>query len=144
MRKDVVLITNNPCFQQTITSSCLLFLAGTSLDVLIAARDAIHLGSELLTHPLYGNLRPHQQPFRSILLRNSSKKERDLSAAACLESISTIEEAVLLYSSHGSRLIAPESLPDATREDYAFVDSELMRESLSVYGMFSSGFQTCG
>jgi len=135
MRKDVVLITNNPCFQQSIDSPRLQFLPGTPLDVLIAARDAVHLGSELLTHPLYGNLRPNQQPFRSVLLRNFAQNGRNFAAAAYLESISTIEEAVLLYRSYGSRLQAPENLPDAAREDYAFVDSELMRESLTLYGL---------
>ena len=135
MRKDVVLITNNPCFKQSIDSSRLMFLHGASLDVLTAARDAVHLGSELLTHPLYGNLRPNQQPFRSILLRNPAQKERNFNSVAYLESISTIEEAVMLYRGYGGRLPDPECLPDAMRDDYAFVDSELMRESLALYGL---------
>jgi len=135
MRKDVVLLTNNPCFQKSVDSSRLQFFYGTSLEVLIAARDAIHLGSDLLTHPLCGNLRPNQQPFRSILLQNSEQKERSFNSTTYLESISTIEEAVLLYRSYGSRLLDPESLPAAIREDHAFVDYELMRESLTLYGL---------
>ena len=105
------------------------------MDVLVAARDAVHLGSGLLTHPLYGNLRPNQQIFRSILLQNPSQKERNFGTGVYYESISTIEEAVLMYRSYGSRLITPECLPDAAREDYAFVDYELMRESLTLYGL---------
>ena len=145
MREDVVLVTNNPCFQQSIDSPRLQFIYGTSLDVLIAARDAIHMGSELLTHPLYGNLRPNQQPFRSVLLQDPAQntqkmqKTRNFEAVAYLESISTIEEAVLLYRSYGSRLVTPGNLSDATREDYAFVDSELMRESLTQYGLLPRG-----
>ena len=133
MRKNVILMTNNPYFQQSLDSSNLMFLHGTSLDVLVAARDAVHLGSSLLTHPLYGNLRPNQQPFRSVLLQNPAQQERSSVFPADLESISLIEEAVLLYRGYGSRLSVKENLPDATREDYAFVDSELMRESLSQY-----------
>ncbi|MCL2009780.1 MAG: GrdX family protein [Synergistaceae bacterium] len=138
MRKDVVLITNNPCFQQLIEPPRLTFLHGTSLDVLTTARDAVHLGSELLTHPLYGNLRPSQQPFRSILLKNPQPPQREggkFVFPAYLESISAIEDAVLLYAGYGSRLLAPESLTDAAREDCAFVDSELMRDSLTLYGL---------
>ena len=140
VRKDVVLITNNPCFKQIIDPLRLQFLSGTSLDVLVVARDAVHLGNELLTHPLYGNLRPNQQPFRSILLRLCAQKERN-----SLESISTIEEAVRLYRSYGNRLPATRNLsgsllkssllPDAIREDHSLVDFELMRESLSLYGL---------
>ena len=139
MRQDVVLVTNNPCFQQSIDSPRLLLLSGTSLDVLITARDAIHVGSELLTHPLYGNLRPDQQPFRSILLRNLALNEHFFGTAFYFESVSTIEEAVLLYRSYGNRLLTPGRLPCQTREDYAFVDSELMRESLTQYGLLSRG-----
>ena len=145
MRKDVVLVTNNPCFQQSIGSSRLLFLHGTPLDVLTAARDAIHLGSELLTHPLYGNLRPDQQPFRSILLRNlalNEKNRKNSSAAFYLESVSMIEEAVLLYRSYGNRLLAPGCLPCSVRRDYASVDSELIRESLTQYGLLSKEHDT--
>ena len=132
MRKDVVLITNNPRFLHLIDSSRIQLLHGTPLDVLIAARDAVHVGNELLTHPLYGNLRPDQQPFRSILLRRSAQKEGRL-----LESISMIEEAVFLYRSYGSRILTPESLSPAALEDYVFVDCELMRASLTQYGMLS-------
>jgi hypothetical protein len=139
MRKDVFLITNNPCFQQSLDSSRLLFLRGTSLDVLIAARDAVHLGSELLTHPLYGNLRPNRQPFRSVLLRAPAQKGKNLGSTFHFESVSTIEEAVLLYRGYANRLKAPEWWPDATREDYSFVDSELMLESLTLYGLFNRG-----
>ena len=114
-----------------------MFLGGTPLDVLTAARDEIHLGSELLTHPLYGNLRPDQQPFRSILLRNFNQNGKKTGAIFYPESISAIEEAVLLYRSYGSRVLEPERLPDVIRDDYAFVDSELMRESLTQYGLLS-------
>ena len=139
MRRNVVLITNNPCFRKSVDPLRLQFLCGTSLDVLITARDAIHVGSSLLTHPLCGNLRPNQQPFRSILLQNCGQKERDLNSTLYLDSISTIEEAVLLYRSYGSRLLDPKSLPDAMREDHSFIDYELMRESLTLYGLLPRG-----
>ena len=141
--REIVLVTNNPCFQQSVDSSRLMFLCGTCLDVLTAARDEIHLGCELLTHPLYGNLRPNQQPFRSVLLRKPALKEnfekggKNSAAAFYIESISMIEEAVLVYRSYGSRQLTPECLPKAARNDYAFVDSELMRESLTQYGLLS-------
>ena len=139
MRKDLVLVTNNSYFQKLVDLPRLQFIRGTSLDVLINVRDAVHLGSDLLTHPLYGNLRPDQQPFRSVLLRNPAQKERNFSSVAYLDSISMIEEALLLYRGYGSRLKTPDYLPEATREDYAFVDSELMRESLTLYGMLTKG-----
>ncbi|MDT8284992.1 MAG: GrdX family protein, partial [Thermovirgaceae bacterium] len=49
-------------------SSSATFVEGGSLRVLTIVRDRIHLGWSLLTHPLYGNIQPFRQPFRSILV----------------------------------------------------------------------------
>lgn len=126
MQKRVV-VTNNSNLFRSVKSGRLI--EGSSLDVLINVRDAVHLGGRLLTHPLCGNLRPYQQPFRSILI------EEKPGGLVDLESLSAIEEAVLVYRSCSDRLLLPETLPPATREDYAFVDFELMRESLEQYGL---------
>ena len=52
-----------------------------------------------------------------------------------LESLSLIENAVAVYKSCEDRMLLPESLDEPTRADYAFIDGELMRESLERYGM---------
>lgn len=125
MRKSVVLITNNPNLFHSLSGGRLI--EGSSLDVLFAVRDAVHLGSHLLTHPLCGNLRPYQQPFRSVLIQEFPGGLVDL------ESLSMIEQAVAVYRSCEDRLLLVESLSDPMRDDYAFVDCELMRESLEQY-----------
>ena len=43
------------------------------LSVLIKARDYIHKGYSLLTHPLSGSIKPNQTPYKSILLLNDNK-----------------------------------------------------------------------
>jgi hypothetical protein len=125
----VVLITNNVSLERSIAPFSLWtqLVEGSSLNVLITARDAVHLGGRLLTHPLYGNLRPYQQPFRSVLI------EKKCNALVDLESLSMIEEAVLLYRKFENSLPLPAGLPQAVCEDYAFVDFELMRESVERY-----------
>jgi hypothetical protein len=126
MRNAVVLISNNPGFCGTVSAGRLI--EGSSLDVLIAVRDAVHLGASLLTHPLCGNLRPRQQPFRSVLI------EENPGALVDLESLSLIDSAVTVYRD-SDRLALPKDLDAAVRRDYAFVDFELMRESLERYGV---------
>ena len=125
MRKSVVLITNNSILCHSTPSGRLV--KGSSLDVFINARNAIHRGSRLLTHPLCGNLRPYQQPFRSILI------EENPGSLVDLESLSIIEEAILVYRNCEDRLLLPEKLDELTRKDFAFVDFELMRDSLERY-----------
>ena len=126
MRKNVVLLTNNPSLCGAVSVG--RFVEGPSLSVLTAARDAVHFGASLLTHPLCGNLRPHQQPFRSVLI------EEHPGALVDLESLSLIDSAVAIYRNCG-RLALPEDVDAAVRKDYAFVDFELMRESLEQYGV---------
>lgn len=63
------LITNNPFFSSRSPAGLdLRFLDDDARAVLICARDLAHKGWRLVNHPLYGNFRPHQQPYRSIVL----------------------------------------------------------------------------
>ena len=131
-----ILFTNNPVIKKEIINGSfeLVFINGTSLDVLIEARDSVHIGTKLLTHPLYGNLRPYQQPYRTILAVKCAGKE---SAPCDFESLSLIESALGVYQSCIDRLIRPEDLPELLRDGYAFVDLELMRESFSRFRLIS-------
>lgn len=129
-----VLFSNNPVIDEKIKTkhSCRLgHVDGTSLDVLFAVRDAVHMGAKLLTHPLYGNLRPYQQPYRTILLEDG--------LAPCdFESLTLIENALDVYQSCANRLVKPLDLPEPVRADYGFIDFELMRESFARYGILKT------
>ncbi len=127
MQNNTVLVTNNEGLCRNVRNG--RFVAGSSLDVLLSVRSSVHLGSRLLTHPLCGNLRPYQQPFRSVIIREFPGELVDL------ESLSMIEDAVAVYKSCEDRMLRPEHLDEPTRADYAFVDGELMKESLERYGL---------
>ena len=120
------LITNNKDLLDYVSSG--EFINGSSLDVLVCVRSLVHLGSKILTHPLCGNLRPNHQPFRSIIIDKTS-------GLVDLESLTLIEEAVHVYES--CKLITPQELDEATRSDYAYIDSQLMRESLEQYRLIN-------
>ncbi len=118
------LITNNAGLYHSVKSG--EYVEGSSLDVLIRVRSLVHSGSIILTHPLCGNLRPNHQPFRSVIVD-------ELHGPADLVSLSVIESAVSVYQS--SSLILPDELDNASSADYAYIDAELMRESLGQYGL---------
>ncbi len=124
-----LLVTNNP-FLKEISKVC-DFVDGSTLDVLRRARDMVHAGWVLLSHPMYGNLRPHQHPYRSILLEEPPAGV----APTDLLSLEYIENAILTYSNQSREIMRPEDVPLDAREDYAFVDAELIKESLSRYGL---------
>ena len=143
MSRSYILFTNNPLIKNEIVNDSLefAFINGTSLDVLKSARDLVHLGAKLVTHPLYGNLRPYQQPYRTILVTKKMDGNPPayghplLKGGVDFESLSLIERAIEVYQTCIERLIKPEDLPELLRDDYAFVDFELMRESFSRFGL---------
>ncbi len=128
----VVLVTNNPRYLSNVTSIDLV--NGSSWDVLVKVRDMVHGGCKLLSHPLYGNLRPYQQPFRSAIL---SLKSDNGSSSVDEYSLTLIEHALSVYRSCLDRLLLRGVLPPATEEDYAFMDMELMKQTLLQYDIFS-------
>lgn len=123
------LITNNAKLYQAVKAGELI--NGSSLDVLIQVRSLVHFGSKILTHPLCGNLRPNHQPFRSVIIDEAS-------GLADLESLSLIEEAVNVYKS--CKIINLQEIDEAVLKDYAYIDFELMRESLMQYKMLRRDF----
>lgn len=122
--------------------------------VLLAARDLIHAGWRILHHPLYGNYRPHQQPYRSVLLKygpspsvsrgqeaHSSEAARNVSeqddavqrTVADSESLHFIEEALEVFRS--SPVLTPDMAPATFLKDCAVLDFELMRLPLQQAGL---------
>ncbi|HCL79967.1 MAG TPA: GrdX protein [Synergistaceae bacterium] len=124
-----LLVTNNPQLCPVVRSC--VFVEGTTLDVLLRVRDHVHLGWRLLTHPLYGNLRPHQHLYRSILLERQE-------GSVDLESLDYMESALRIYTAESRRIMSADGIPEEHREDFAFVDYELIKESLLQYGMVTA------
>ena len=62
---NIVLISNNPRVPETLTNfehvKC-----DSYEGVLLQARDAVHAGAHLLTHPLAGSVKPGESPYRSV------------------------------------------------------------------------------
>lgn len=105
---------------------------GQARAVLTAARELIHQGWVLLGHPLYGNYRPNQQPYRSLLLEFNPQS---VSSADGVERINVdemslhlIEEALTVY--RDCRVLSPDEAPPVMRRDCSCLDLELMRQTL--------------
>lgn len=132
MSARMVLVTNNQKLLSKVLST--EFIDGSSWDVLVRVRDLIHEGWELVSHPLYGNLRPYQQPFRSAVLTfESSGSTRKIDEY----SLNLIEHALSVYRSCSDRLLLRGVLPEATEMDYAYMDMELLQNTLTQYGLVS-------
>lgn len=111
------ILTNNPRVDKLRGEGLeVLFAEASYMEVLRKARDLVHQGHCLLTHPLSGSVKPGETPYKSIML----SKER---TALDPESLELIENAVA----------AAEKFPDKSRfwsaqvlEDFALVDLTLI------------------
>lgn len=95
------------------------------LDVLLAARDYIHKGYFLLTHPLAGSVKPNQTPFKSVIL-----SEESLEGAEDFRDLSLIEESIGSYR----KFMKNRPLPrwsETTEEDFRTIDLSLMEGVMS-------------
>ena len=66
MRTKVFILTNNPKAKDTYPEARLM--EGEFLDVILAARDLIHKGHKLISHPLTGSIKPKETKYKSILM----------------------------------------------------------------------------
>lgn len=109
-------------------------IGGGALDVLTAARDKIHTGWELLSNPLYGNFKPNQQPYRTLVLRFSDKGSK-----TDVDSLALIESALNIYA-NAPVLRYPGDLPEETDGDFRYLDFKLLEETFRTCGLLHSEF----
>lgn len=86
-----VLITNNPKIFEELNSNNIKVEYFSDLDfmgILYKARDYVHLGYKLLTHPIVSSIKPYETPYKSVVL---SKDD-----AVDLYSLEVIENAIEL------------------------------------------------
>lgn len=108
--------------------SCFLTDAA-AVQVLIAGRDLVHLGWRLLHHPLYGNFRPRQQPYRSLLLASPARSPAR--AGVDGDSLHLVEEAAAVYAAAPG--LRPADVPPALRRSCSLLDHELLRHTLELH-----------
>lgn len=95
------------------------------LDVLLAARDHIHRGYALLTHPLAGSVKPNQTPFKSVILGRESLDE-----AEEFRDLELIEESIEAYYKFMKNRPLPK-WSEKTTEDFRTIDLSLMEGVMS-------------
>ena len=126
--KKVKIITNNAYICELFNDSIdIVFFEGGYLDVLYAARDRIHLGDVLVSHPLMGSLKPNETPYRSIIL-----EERK--GSLCYQSLSIIESSIETYK----KLVKDSPTPkwsERVLKDFRFLDAKFVESALASLGI---------
>lgn len=136
MRYDrLEIITNNPSIAELNTK-----IQCTSRnhieDVLMLTRDKVHLGGKIISHPLAGSVKPHETPYRSIIVLNNHD-ELDIESLNLIEQ--TIERYQALCKANPTHLTLTDKgidtrFPEKQQTDFRFIDLQLIKSCLDSLG----------
>ena len=110
------LLSNNPLVLEKYPQG--EFIEGPIWEVLIRARNYIHQGYKLLTHPLAGSIKPNQTPYKSLLLQK--RKDRKL---VDFSSLQLIESALAAWEKFGPARQITEVLHDLQVIDLSLLEA---------------------
>ena len=75
MLNNTLIISNNKLVNENLSTHVeVLFSEMTLLETMEKARDLIHKGYKLLTHPLSGSIKPNDTPYKSIALEKGGAR----------------------------------------------------------------------
>ena len=119
-----IIITNNPKVNiEYFNTHTLYFYPNLNQeDILIKARDLIHIGGKILIHPMMGRIKPHETPYKSIIL-DSDPGNIDM------ESIRIIEDSIKITKKYLSGA-AYKKYYDEILEDLQFADKTLLESGI--------------
>ncbi|AOT72410.1 GrdX family protein [Geosporobacter ferrireducens] len=126
-----ILVTNNSLVHANYKDKLDIIYSNnyTYLDILGIARDKIHEGHRLLTHPLSGSVKPNETPYKSVAISND-KGELDFDSLSIIES--SIETA--------KKFIEGKNTPRWTEkilQDFELIDYYLIRSAVESMDQFS-------
>ena len=120
-----VIITNNPMFidykNKDFDSLEIAYKDVEALEVLKIGRDYIHQNYKLLTHPLYGNFRPNELFYRTIIIEESEKLD--------FESLELIENSIFKIENI-LKNTKKKNATDSILKDYAYIDFQIIKENM--------------
>ena len=110
------LLTNNPMAAERFADSFDIdFCDMDAIYILKAARDLIHQGHKLYTHPVTSGTAPNGNPFMSIVLSLEA-------GTTDFDSVSIIESAIMIYTKLGSA----RELPETAAKDFMLINCEML------------------
>ncbi|MGL5312495.1 MAG: GrdX family protein [Peptostreptococcaceae bacterium] len=117
----MIIITNNPLVTKEISNKKVIYKESTYIEILKDCRDLIHKGYELLSHPLYGSVKPNETPYRSIVVKEGKNIDTN--------SIILIEEAINTASKFQANKNTPIWTPRVL-DDFQVIDFDILSNTL--------------
>ena len=116
------LLTNNPKFLNYQNKKIKIKYYETNyFEILKKTRDLVHKNYEILTHPLYGSIKPNETLYRSIVVQKSD--------SLSINSLSLISEAIDTFMKFKNNKETP-LWSEKIKEDFSVIDFDLITNAI--------------
>lgn len=116
------LLTNNPKFINYSKKNMEIdYRDENYLKILEIARDFVHKNYEIITHPLYGSVKPNETIYRSIVLEKVEQLD--------INSVNLISDAIETFKKFNNMKKTP-NWTEAIREDFSVIDYDLINNAI--------------
>ena len=117
------LITNNPKFiEENLKDIEIEYLDVSYIDILRKVRDYVHENWEIVTHPLYGSVKPNETIYRTIVLKENNSLD--------ITSVNLISEAILTFKKFRNNREVPQ-WTDRVKDDFSVIDYDLILNAIN-------------
>lgn len=114
-----LIVTNNPMAAERFAGRgrVCFYPEESYRDILRRVRDLVYVGHRLRNHPLYGSLRPHETPYRTVVLSEEAM-------APDGEECTILSDALTLTA--GFTLPDVQAMDRDILRDYQYIDCDLV------------------
>lgn len=111
----VFIISNNPLVWDDYPH--VIKVNGSLRQVLVKARDYVHQGYRLISHPLAGSVKPNETPFKSLVME-AEQKSLDFDSLRIIESAIEVTDKLPKLNRKWEEKVF---------EDFRIIDSSLLK-----------------
>ena len=117
------LITNNPKFiEENLKDIEIEYLDVSYIDILRKVRDYVHENWEIVTHPLYGSVKPNETIYRTIVIKENNSLD--------ITSVNLISDAILTFKKFRNNREVPQ-WNDRVKDDFSVIDHDLIINAIN-------------
>ena len=117
------LITNNPKFiEENLKDIEIEYLDVSYIDILRKVRDYVHENWEIVTHPLYGSVKPNETIYRTIVLKENNSLD--------ITSVNLISDAIVTFKKFRNNREVPQ-WTDRVKDDFSVIDHDLIINAIN-------------
>ncbi len=117
------LITNNPKFiEENLKDIEIEYLDMSYIDILRKIRDYVHENWEIVTHPLYGSVKPNETIYRTIVIKENNSLD--------ITSVNLISDAIVTFKKFRNNREVPQ-WTDRVKDDFSVIDHDLIINAIN-------------